>query len=265
MNRRELLEKSAAFGFMAAIPFSLAAKRISDLGAQVGIGGAKSSGSAAAPNSLKPPKSGIITVAYPLSVGVIDIDFTGPWGIFGSVMLPGDEMVMPFHQYSVAETKAPLVTASGLTVAPDYTFETAPQPNIIVIAAQQDAPEAMLKWIRKSSIGSDVTMSVCVGAFVLARTGLLDGKSATTHHDAYKRFANDFPKVHVIRGVRFVEEGNLATSGGLACGIDLAMHVVDRYFGRKLAEDAAYNLEYEGQGWKHPNSNAIYVQAPKNG
>jgi len=125
MKRRELLKKSAAFGFMAAMPFSLAAKRISDLGAQVGIGGANSSGSADAVKPLKPPKNGTVAVAYPLSLGVIDIDFTGPWGIFGSVMLPGDDMVVPFHQYSVAETKVPLVTASGLTVVPDYTFETA--------------------------------------------------------------------------------------------------------------------------------------------
>jgi DJ-1/PfpI family len=78
----------------------------------------------------------------------------------------------------------------------------------------------MLQWIRKSSVGTDVTMSICVGAIVLARTGLLDGKSATTHHDAYKHLAKEFPKIHLIRGVRFVEEGNLATSGGLACGID---------------------------------------------
>ncbi len=104
-------------------------------------------------------------------------------------------------------------------------------------------------------------MSVCVGAYVLAKTGLLNGKSATTHHDAYKDFVNEFPKVHVLRGVRFVEEGNLATSGGLASGIDLALHVVERYFGRKVAEDTAYNLEYQGQGWKDPNLNAIYAQA----
>jgi transcriptional regulator GlxA family with amidase domain len=119
----------------------------------------------------------------------------------------------------------------------------------------------MLQWIRKSTVGADVAMSVCVGAYVLAKTGLLDGKSATTHHDAYKDFANEFPKVHVIRGVRFVEEGNLATSGGLACGIDLAIHVVERYFGNQVTEDTAYNLEYQGQGRKNPNSNAIYAQA----
>lgn len=263
MNRRELLKKSAALGFMSTIPLSLAAKKIAAFGAPAWIGDADSSGSQATQNALKPPKSGTIPVAFPLSRGVVDIDFTGPWAIFGSVMPPGGDMTSPFHQYSVAATKAPLVTESGLTVVPDYTFETAPQPKVIVIPAQQDAPEAMLQWIRKSSAGTDVTMSVCVGAFVLARTGLLDGKSATTHHDAYKQFAKEFPKVHVVRGVRFVEEGNLASAGGLASGIDLAMHVVDRYFGRKLAEDTAYNLEYQGPGWKDPNSNAIYAQAAK--
>jgi putative intracellular protease/amidase/YHS domain-containing protein len=260
MNRRELFKRSAAASFMAAAPFSTAAKRIAGLGASAWIGGADSSGSAAAQNPLQPPKSGSITVAYPLSRGVIDIDFTGPWAIFGSVMLPGGDMTSPFHQYSVAETKAPLVTESGLTVVPNYTFETAPQPKVIVIPAEE-ASEPMLQWIRKSSEATDVTMSVCVGAFVLARTGLLDGKSATTHHSSYKQFANEFPKIHVIRGARFVEAGNLATSGGLACGIDLAMHVVERYFGRKVAEDTAYNLEYQGQGWKDPNSNAMYAQA----
>jgi transcriptional regulator GlxA family with amidase domain len=260
MNRRELLKRSAAAGFMAAVPFSLAAKSVAGLGASAPIGGPDSSGSAAAANSLKPPKSGTIAVAYPLFPRVVDIDFTGPWAIFGSVMLPGGDMTSPFHQYSVAETKAPLLTGSGLTVVPDYTFETAPQPQVIVIPAQKDSA-AMLQWIRKSSVGADVTMSVCVGSYVLAKTGLLDGKSATTHHDAYKDFAREFPKVHVVRGVRFVEEGNLATSGGLSCGIDLAMHVIERYFGRQVAEDTAYNLEYQGQGWKNPNSNAIYARA----
>jgi len=125
MNRRELLKRSAV-GFIAAVPFSLAANRVAGLGASARIGSSDSSGSAAAANSLKPPKSGTIAVAYPLSRGVVDIDFTGPWAIFGSVMLPGGDMTSPFHQYSVAETNAPFVTGSGVTVVPDYTFETAP-------------------------------------------------------------------------------------------------------------------------------------------
>ena len=110
----------------------------------------------------------------------------------------------------------------------------------------------------KAAAGTDVTMSVCVGAFTLAKTGLLDGKSATTHHSAYKHFADQFPKVRLIRGVRFVDEGNVATAGGLTCGSDLAMHVVERYFGRQMAEDTAYYLEYQSLGWKDPNSNLMH-------
>ena len=178
-------------------------------------------------------------------------------------MLPGKDMVMPFHQYTVAESTSPLRTDSGLTIVPDYTFETAPQPKIIAIPAQGNAPEVMLQWIRKAAAGTDVTMSVCVGAFTLAKTGLLDGKSATTHHSAYKHFADQFPKVRLIRGVRFVDEGNVATAGGLTCGSDLAMHVVERYFGRQMAEDTAYYLEYQSLGWKDPNSNVIYARPAK--
>lgn len=260
MNRRELLKKSAALGFMAAAPALAVAEGFAGRDGAAGIGGVDQSQSAPTGNSLTPPKNKTIPVAYPLSAGAVEVDLTGPWGVFGSVMLPGKEMVMPFHQYTVAESRAPLRTDSGLTVVPDYTFETAPQPKIIVIPAQGNAPEAMLPWIRKASAGADVTMSVCVGAFTLAKTGLLDGKSATTHHSAYKHFADQFPKVHLVRGVRFVDEGNLATAGGLTCGSDLAMHIVERYFGRKLAEDTAYYMEYQSLGWKDPSSNMVYAR-----
>ena len=72
-------------------------------------------------------------------------------------------------------------------------------------------------------------------------------------------FARKFPDVRVKRGVRFVEDGNLATSGGLACGIDLALRVVERYYGQEIATQAAYNMEYQGQGWMSPDSNAVYA------
>ena len=119
----------------------------------------------------------------------------------------------------------------------------------------------MLNWIRKVSKTTDVTMSVCTGAFVLASTGLLAGKPATTHHSAYKSLAVQYPDITVKRGARFVESGNIATAGGLTSGIDLALRVVERYFGRKAAEDTAYQLEYQGTGWTDPASNATYLQA----
>ena len=105
----------------------------------------------------------------------------------------------------------------------------------------------MLSWVRSVTKATDVTMSVCTGAFLLAETGLLSGKSATTFHDAYARFEERYPDIHLKRGARFVEDGNLATAGGLSSGIDLAIRVIERYFGRKAAERTAYTLEYQGK------------------
>src|SRR5206468_1243846 len=108
---------------------------------------------------------------------------------------------------------------------------------------------------------TDVTMSVCTSAFVLAKTGHLSGKSATTFHSAFNSFAMEFPDIQLKRGARFVENGNLATAGGLSSGIDLALRVVERYYGREVAQKTAYNMEYQGQGWMNADSNQIYAAA----
>jgi len=219
---------------------------------------------AAAPSekttSLKPPDKDPIPVAFLISDGAVVIDFCGPWEVFQDVMIPGrDEM--PFRLYTVAETKKPIRTSGGMQIVPDYTIADAPAPKVIVIPAQSDPSAAVVEWIKKSSKTTDVTMSVCTGAFVLAKTGLLDGKSATTYHGAFGRFAMKFPNIELKRGARFVENGNLATAGGLSSGIDLALRVVERYYGRDAAQKTAYNMEYQGQGWMNPDSNQVYATA----
>jgi YHS domain-containing protein len=89
---------------------------------------------------------------------------------------------------------------------------------------------------------------------------LLSGKPATTHHSSYTTLAVDFPDIQVRRGARYVETGNLATAGGLSSGIDLALRVVERYFGTEVATETAYQMEYFGDGWKNPESNAVYAK-----
>jgi len=106
-----------------------------------------------------------------------------------------------------------------------------------------------VQWIRKSSETADLIMSVCTGAFLLARTGLLAGKAATTHHGSYSQLAMKYPEIRVKRGARFVETGKLASAGGLSSGIDLALRVVERYYGRELAQSTAFYMEYQGKGW----------------
>jgi len=256
MNRRELFKRTAALGLAAGIPSLLAGKLLAGTGgvqAQSAIGKTKP-----VSNPLTPPAEGSIPVAFPISEHAVVIDFCGPWEVFQDVEVHGRKDP-PFHLYTVAETKEPIIASGGMKIIPEYTFATAPAPKVIVIPAQK-ANGAMLDWIRTSTKRTDVTMSVCTGAYVLAKTGLLSGKSATTFHTAYEDFAVEFPDIRLKRGARFVEDGNLASSGGLTSGMDLAFRVVERYFGRDVAEETAYNIEYQGRGWTNPDSNVVYTK-----
>ena len=257
MNRIELVYRVARFGFLLALG-ALALSALFATGAPVKDDHSNRNEVAAETRLLKPPDKGQIPVAFLISDGAVVIDFCGPWEVFQDVMIPGSEE-MPFRLYTVAETKKSIRTSGGMQIVPDYTIQDAPPPKLIVIPAQSSRSPAVLEWIRKSSKTSDVTMSVCTGAFLLAKTGLLNGKSATTYHGAFERFATQFPDVQLKRGARFVENGNLATAGGLSSGIDLALRVVERYYGREVAKKTAYNMEYQGEGWMNPDSNQLYA------
>jgi putative intracellular protease/amidase/YHS domain-containing protein len=256
MNRRELLHGSAALTVTAAV--SLAACRRVPASTAAGAAPMAGASSEAAPAPpLKPPAQGAIPVAFLISSGAVVIDFCGPWEVFENVSVSGRSGAA-FRLYTVAESLSPIAASGGLQVMPNFTFATAPVPKVIVIPAQNGAGEAALSWIRRASETTDLTMSVCTGAFVLARTGLLHGKTATTHHNAYTEFAMQFPDIQVRRGARFVEVGNLATAGGLTSGIDLSLRVVERYFGGAVALQTADYMEYQGRGWTDPGSNDTY-------
>jgi putative intracellular protease/amidase/YHS domain-containing protein len=255
MNRRELLTQSAAAGMAAAITGSRAFNAAAAAPPEAqGI-----EQSSAPPAPLTPPASGSIPVAFVLAPHAVVIDFAGPWEVFQDTTVPG-RATPPFSLYTVAESTRPITASGGMLITPNYSFDTAPLPKIIVIPAQHEPTEKLLNWIRTAHKTADVTMSVCTGADVLAATGLLAGKSATTHHTAYRELAMDHADIIVQRGVRFVEDGKLASSGGLSSGIDLALHIVERYFGRDVATQTAFQMEYQGQGWLYPASNRAYAE-----
>jgi len=238
MKRREFISQSACLGVVVAagsVPNVLAANF-----------------PAPAASKLTPPAKGKIPVAFAISDGVTVIDFAGPWEVFQDVHVrdrgQGMDDQMPFQLFTVAETTEPLTGSGGLKLVPDYTFETAPQPKVIVVPAQRGS-QALHAWLRKVSPATDVTMSVCTGAFQLGKAGLLNGKSATTHHDFFEQFEKAFPDVSLKRGLRFVENEKISTAGGLSSGIDLALRVVDRYFGRDVAQATATYMEYQSKGW----------------
>jgi transcriptional regulator GlxA family with amidase domain len=196
---------------------------------------------------LTPPKTGAIPVAFVISPSWTVIDAMGPWEVFQDVAVDGK--FGAFELFTVAESLDPLTATAGLKVIPNHTFATAPPPKVVVIGAQSGRSAAMFEWLKRASETADVIMSVCTGAFILAQSGLIDGKTATTHHDFFDQFAQKFPKVALKRGLRFVEEKKFSSAGGLTAGIDLALRVVERYFGRETAEKTAFYMEYQSKGW----------------
>ena len=210
--------------------------------------------------SLHAPAGGEIPVAFVVGKDSEVLDFCGPLEVFaGAATADGHPLFKP---YFVAASRSPVLVGGNMRVVPDYTFADAPAPKVVVIPAMNDTTPEMITWIRRVAGGTDVTMSVCNGAFVLARTGLLDGRPATAHHGGYFRFAGRFPNVKLQRGARFVESGNLASAGGISSGIDLALRVVERYVGRTQTLALVDGMEYQGTGWEDSRSNGAYAKLP---
>ena len=196
---------------------------------------------------LTPPANGSIPVAVLISAGVNVIDFSGPWGVFESVSLPATD-APPFRLFTVAESAGVVVSGSDLRLMPHYTFANVPEVKVVVIPAQRGS-DAMREWLKKIVTTADVTMSVCTGAFHLAKAGLLSGKPATTHHEFIDKLQREHPDITVKRGLRFIEGEKISTAGGLTSGTDLALRVVERYFGREVAQTTASYMEYQSKGW----------------
>lgn len=222
MNRRDLLQASTTVAILAAAGTSIAALQ---------------SSSSATTRRIR--------TAFMLGPGANVIDHFGPWEVFQDAEGPRGS----FELFTVGASEAVVEMTGGLRVQPQYTTANAPQPDVIVVGAQGTSPP-LLAWLRRASEQAEVTMSVCTGAFQLARAGLLDGIPATTHHDFWDSFAREFPNIELRRGPRFVDSGRIATAGGLTSGIDMALHVVERLLGLETAEATARYMEYASDGWR---------------
>ena len=205
---------------------------------------------------IVPPTSGKIPVAVVLTEQANLIDFAGPWEVFTSVQVKGrgnsknmdtpEDDQYPFFVYTVGQSRSPIQAGLNLTVVPQYTFDNAPSPAVVVVGAQRGSP-GLKTWLLKVFADSrtHVIMSVCTGAFRLASAGLLDKKPATTHHAFYNEFEKYFPNVELKKDRRYVRsDEKIFTAGGLTSGIDLALHVVELYFGKQTADQTAEWLEH---------------------
>ncbi|MBV6319523.1 DJ-1/PfpI family protein [Duganella violaceipulchra] len=185
-------------------------------------------------------KSQRLRVAVLIFNGVQDIDYSGPMEVFGQ---SGATI------FTVAGSTNSVQSAWGLKMTPDYDIEHAPQADIVVVPGGDVRsvirnPKA-LDWIRARAVDSRAVLSVCTGAFIMGKAGLLDGQSATTIVGATEQLATMFPRAKVVSDRRYVDNGKIVTTGGLSSGIDGALHMVYRELGPLRAESVARGMEYE--------------------
>lgn len=176
--------------------------------------------------------------------GVELLDFAGPGEVFATAANR-----QAFKVYTVAATKAPIKAQGFLTVTPEFSVEDCPKPDVIVLPggltrAPMRDPK-VIEWIKTASANTEVTMSVCTGAFLLAKAGLLDGKEATTHWGFVEQLKSAAPGAKVRGDKRVVDNGKVVTTAGVSAGIDGSLHVVRRLLGEQAARDTARSMEYK--------------------
>jgi putative intracellular protease/amidase len=265
MNRRDLLKRSATLGMAAAIPvkalgqfFPAACRHLTaahagaTAGAKVYIcppcglpcdkltydkpGSCPSCGMTLIP--AQPGEDSPPSVAILLFNGAQLIDFAGPWEVFGSA---------GFLVHTVAEKAEPLMAVFGEKIIPDYTFDNSPKADIVLIPGGGVWQEAinnprLIQWMQTHAKDARHVMSVCTGAFLLEKAGLLAGQTVTTTNGMIEDLVKSDTKVVYDR--RYVDNGKIITTAGLTAGIDGALHVVSKMLGPGAAQSVALGIEY---------------------
>lgn len=174
------------------------------------------------------------------------MDFAGPFEVFSVTDELNNHQLL--NVYTVGQ-KELVRSKNGLKVVPDYTLSDCPVPDYLVVpggfgtrALIED--ENLLEWIRETSENCENVLSVCTGSMVLAKAGLLNGLKATTHHEVIGELEAIAPETEVLKDIRFVDNGKIVTSAGVASGIDMCLYMVGRFYGEEMAVTAARYIEY---------------------
>jgi len=183
-------------------------------------------------------------VAIFIHNGVEILDFAGPSEVFASTE--------GFNVYTVSLTNEPIISQGFIKITPTYSLANCPKPDIVVLPGGNTGPfienKPLIDWIKNASTQAEVMLSVCTGAGLLAKAGLLDGKQATTFHSYIEPLQRATPKAKILRNTRFVDNGQIITTAGVSAGIDGALHVVAKLKGQAIATQTARYMEYDK--WK---------------
>lgn len=195
-------------------------------------------------------KSSKIHVGILLFDGAEVLDFAGPFEFFSVADFHKEDSEQKFTVFTVSQTGDMIKAVGGLQVQPDYSFNNAPHIDLLIVpggigAYTQVENFHVIEWVKHVSTGAQITASVCTGAFILAKAGLLDGKSVTTHWALLDRLEKEYPSLDVKRGVKFVDQGDIITSGGISAGINMSYFLVQKLAGIDVARKTARFMAYD--------------------
>jgi transcriptional regulator GlxA family with amidase domain len=178
------------------------------------------------------------------------LDFAGPFEVFSITTYPGSPEKL-FSVSTISENGEIIKARNGLKVKPDYSFVNAPGFDILIVPGGHGAEEIeiyngkLLNWLVDRSKKVDILASVCTGAFLLAKANLLDGKEATTHWMDIDKLEREYPKIHVKRDTKFVDQGSIMTAGGISAGINMSLYIISKLVNVEVARYTAKRMEYD--------------------
>lgn len=182
------------------------------------------------------------------------LDFCGPFEVFSVARSPEAPDTQLFEVVTVAPESRIVRCIGGLLVQPHATTSDHPPLDILVVPGgrgtrREQSNEALIEWIGLEDRRTELTTSVCTGAFLLAEARILDGRRATTHWGSIDRLRDQYPHLEILSDLRVVDTGRVITSAGISAGIDMALHVVARLHGTSTAVSTARYMEYD---WTPP-------------
>lgn len=179
------------------------------------------------------------------------LDFAGPFEVFSTASRVFKKVQLeaepPFRVFTIG---SPRVTArGGLVVEPEFRLTSHPKIDVLlipggVVTAELEKKD-VIDWIAVQAKSAELTASVCTGAFLIGKAGLLKGRRATTHWEDVEDLRTFLPDTEIVEGMRWIDEGNLISSAGISAGLDMSFHIVSRLAGMELATRTARQMDYE--------------------
>jgi transcriptional regulator GlxA family with amidase domain len=205
------------------------------------------------------PLAAVLRSGRPIEVGILVfpeveiLDFAGPFEVFSvaarMAMRDAPRAAPPFEVSTVAAASDVVAARHGLKIVPDCSFDDARHFDLVIVpggvVTQPLEDPRTLRWVEGAAGTALLTASVCTGAFILGRIGLLDGRRATTHWEDIPDLRASCPRTEVVEGVPFVDEGRIVTSAGISAGIGMSLHLVGRILGTSLARMTARQMQYD--------------------